>query len=95
MNNNMLIRHRDIRNWVTDRNGVPAIASVRNRFGENRAQLKLSFRHASQSGAPSLDEPMTPCSWTAWLAELDRQQLALKVDPDADGFEFVGRGQAS
>ena len=36
----MLTRHRDIQNWVTDRSGRPAIARVRDRFGEERAQLK-------------------------------------------------------
>jgi hypothetical protein len=38
---------------------------------------------------------MSPCSWTAWLAELDRQQLALKVDPAADKFELVERNAAN
>jgi hypothetical protein len=39
----------------------------------------------------SEDDGMSPCSWTAWLAELDRQQLALQVDMAADGFELVER----
>lgn len=38
---------------------------------------------------------MSPVSWTAWLAELDRQQLALKVDLAADDFEIVGRSAAN
>ena len=33
----MLVHHRDIRNWVLDRKGSPAIARIRNRFGEERA----------------------------------------------------------
>jgi hypothetical protein len=33
---------------------------------------------------------MTPVSWTAWLAELDRQHLALRVSQDEE-FEFVER----
>ena len=89
-----LTRHRDIQNWVTDRHGIPAIASVRNRFGEVRAQLKLSFARADRAKAniASQDDGMSPCSWTAWLAELDRQQLALKVaGSEADGFELVER----
>lgn len=89
--NHMLTGHRDIRNWVADRNGIPAIARVRNRFGEERAQLKLRFARADKSRPVDQDNGLSPCSWTAWLAELDRQQLALKVDPDADGFEFVER----
>jgi len=86
-----LTRHRDIQNWVTDRHGIPAIARVRNRFGEERAQLKLSFDRAQKASPVALDDGMSPCSWTAWLAELDRQHLALKVDPAADAFELVDR----
>ncbi|MET3927806.1 hypothetical protein [Devosia sp. 2618] len=89
----MLTRHRDIQNWVTDRNGIPAIARVRNRFGEERAQLKLSFkRHDHDTvSKTSLDDGMSPVSWTAWLAELDRQKLALQISTAADDFEFVER----
>lgn len=93
--NHMLTRHRDIQNWVTDRKGIPAIARVRNRFGEEHAQLRLSFKQHERDKADltSQDDGMSPCSWTAWLAELDRQQLALKVDPAADAFELVERSQ--
>jgi hypothetical protein len=83
----MLTRHRDIQNWVTDRRGRPAIARVRDRFGDERAQLKLRF---SQHDEGREDSGMSPCSWTAWLAELDRQHLALKVDPAGD-CELVSR----
>lgn len=86
-----LTRHRDIQNWVTDRHGIPAIARVRDRFGEERAQLKLSFQKRDKPQPESQDDGMSPCSWTAWLAELDRQQLALRVDPMADDFELVTR----
>lgn len=90
-----LTRHRDIQNWVTDRHGSPAIARVRNRFGEERAQLKLSFQKRIKARMESQDDGMSPCSWTAWLAELDRQQLALKVDLAADDFELVERREAN
>jgi hypothetical protein len=91
-----LTRHRDIQNWVTDRHGIPAIARVRDRFGEERAQLKLSFqkRARAMDELTNQDDGMSPCSWTAWLAELDRQQLALKVDLGADYFELVDRRSA-
>ena len=89
-----LTRHRDIQNWVSDRHGIPAIARVRNQFGEERAQLKLSFQ-TRKKHIESQDDGMSPCSWTAWLAELDRQQLALKVDPAADDFELVERRDAN
>jgi hypothetical protein len=90
-----LTRHRDIRNWVSDRHGTPAIARVRNRFGQERAQLKLKFDQVRKTPHAGLDDGLSPCSWTAWLAELDRQHLALKVDPTADNFEFVERSQAN
>ena len=90
-----LTRHRDIQNWVTDRHGIPAIARVRNRFGEERAQLKLSFQKREKTMPESQDDGMSPVSWTAWLAELDRQQLALKVDLAADDFELVERRSAN
>ena len=89
-----LTRHRDIQNWVTDRRGIPAIARIRNRFGEERAQLRLSFQRArdAKPDPASQDDGMSPCSWTAWLAELDRQQLALKIDgATSDSFELVQR----
>ena len=82
-----LTRHKDIQNWVTDRRGIPAIARIRNRFGEERAQLLLRFVR-SQGG--NIDDGMSPCSWTAWLAELDRQHLALQVSPDG-ACELVSR----
>lgn len=90
-----LTRHRDIQNWVTDRHGIPAIARVRNRFGEERAQLRLSFQKLAKTKLESQDDGMSPCSWTAWLAELDRQQLALKVDLAADDFELVERRETN
>lgn len=86
-----LTHHRDIQNWVTDRHGVPAIARVRNRFGEERAQLKLSFQKREKKRMESEDDGMSPCSWTAWLAELDRQQLVLQVDLAANDFALVER----
>lgn len=93
-----LTRHRDIQNWVTDRRGIPAIARIRNRFGEERAQLSLSFQRAraAKPDLASQDDGLSPCSWTAWLAELDRQQLALKIDgAKADSFELVQRRGAA
>jgi hypothetical protein len=87
-----LIRHRDIQNWVTARQGMPAIARVPNSMGEMRARLALSFSKARTrpTTVPGMDDGMSPVSWNAWLAELDRQHLALKVSNQKD-FEFVAR----
>jgi hypothetical protein len=41
---------------------------------------------------PRVDDGLMPVSWTAWLAELDRRHLALKVsDRQSPDFEFVER----
>ncbi len=91
-----MTRHRDIQNWVTDRRGIPAIARVRNRFGELQTRLRLKFSRDNGPDLMGLDEGVSPCSWTAWLAELDRQQLALKVsDRGEQGFELVERNRAN
>jgi hypothetical protein len=89
-----LTRHRDIQNWVASRRGLPAIRRVPNEYGEVKARLTLSFSRPSHRvvSTPSQDDGITPVSWTAWLAELDRQQLALKVnDQDLTTFELVER----
>lgn len=93
-----LTRHRDIQNWVIDHKGMPAIARVRNRFGELQSQLRLRFERPDRHKPDlnSQDDGMSPCSWTAWLAELDRQQLALKVsDTGAEHAELVKRRQTN
>ena len=91
-----LTRHRDIQNWVTDRKGIPAISRVRNNFGELRSQLRLSFgrRDRDKTDLTSQEDGISPCSWAAWLAELDRQHLALRVDTGADDCELVERHTA-
>lgn len=76
-----LTRHSDIQSWVSDRKGIPAIARIRNRFGEEKSKLLLRF---VRSQGINIDDGMSPCSWTAWFAELDRQQLALKITPTGE-----------
>lgn len=89
-----LTRHADIQNWVSSRRGLPAIARTRDDHGDIRSRLCLSFEKARAipGEAPCQDDGMSPCSWNAWLAELDRQQLALKIiDAKKPAFEFVER----
>lgn len=91
MNTHTLTEHRDIQNWVTARMGRPAIRRVPDPTGQVRARLALNFaRPQAPTETPSQDDGMSPCSWTAWLAELDRQNLALRVS-DKAAFEFVAR----
>jgi hypothetical protein len=91
--NHTLTRHRDIQVWVTGRRGRPAIARIRGHDGQQRAQLRLSFGSpiSGKTDLANLDDGVSPCSWSAWLAELDRQRLALRIDPAAGHFEFVDR----
>ena len=74
-----LTRHRDIQAWVTERRGLPAMVRAPNSFGEMRARLALQVRAGRRvrTGMPAVDQGASPVSWSAWLAELDRQQLAL------------------
>jgi hypothetical protein len=93
MNSQTLVRHADIQKWVSARKGQPAISRIRDRMGEMRSQLKLSFAHEHHvTEAPSMDDGVSPCSWSAWLAELDRQNLALKVSGEKQpSYEFIER----
>lgn len=84
-----LTRHRDIQAWVADRRGSPAMLRAPNSFGEMRARLALRFSERRRPDE-TVDQGVSPVSWAAWLAELDRQQLALKVGPD-ESYEFVER----
>ncbi|HTJ57508.1 MAG TPA: hypothetical protein VL418_08105 [Devosiaceae bacterium] len=90
-----LIRHRDIQDWVTARHGMPAITRIPTTSGQIRARLALAFGGPSRRpDAPpgAEDDGMSPVSWRAWLAELDRQHLALKVTGErGPAFEFVER----
>ena len=92
-----LTRHRDIRKWVDRNQGTPAIKREPNLFGRIEARLALKFGHHRPSPAlqqPTVDDGLSPVSWTAWLAELDRRQLALRItDRRQPAFEFVERGE--
>ena len=94
MNTHTLTRHRDIREWASDNRGSPAIRRIPDRFGDVRARLELIFRGPRSlptGGMPQIDDGVSPVSWSAWLAELDRRQLALKVTDEPAGFELVPR----
>jgi hypothetical protein len=88
-----LTRHRDIQAWVSDRRGMPALVRAHNKFGEMRARLALRFEKMGRpDGMPAVDQGASPVSWSAWLAELDRQQLALRVSEDgATEYELIER----
>jgi hypothetical protein len=86
-----LTRHAEIQAWVSGRHGMPAIVRNPSVNGRIRAKLALRFDRPAKPGAmPSVDQDMSPVSWSAWLSEFDRQQLALKISPD-DEFELIER----
>ena len=94
MNTHTLVRHTDIQNWVSARRGQPAISRVRDRSGSMKSKLTLSFAldQSNPTETPSQDDGMSPVSWNAWLAELDRQNLALRVSGEKrPSYEFVER----
>ena len=88
-----LTRHRDIQSWVSERKGMPALVRAPNSFGEMRAHLALRFDAVGRPvGMPKVDQGASPVSWAAWLAELDRQHLALRVSDDGEtDYELIER----
>jgi hypothetical protein len=59
-----------------------------------KSKLMLSFAldQSIPTETPSQDDGMSPVSWNAWLAELDRQNLALRVSGEKQpSYEFVER----
>lgn len=87
-----LTRHRDIQAWVLANRGLPAIRRMPDQYGAVRPRLALRFARPRPAPVfePPQDEGLSPVSWSAWLAELDRQRLALKViEAERPSFEFV------
>lgn len=93
MTTHTLTDHHDIQSWVAARRGQPAIRRIPDRTGTVRARLTLNFVHRRRpTETPSQDDGMAPVSWAAWFAELERQQLALRVDDrKAPAFELIAR----
>ena len=87
-----LTQHRDIQNWVSARNGLPAMVRAADSSGSVRSRLALHFdKIAKPHGMPGVDQGAMPVSWSAWFAELDRQQLVLRVSPAGTEYELIER----
>jgi len=87
-----LTQHRDIQNWVSARKGLPAMVRSPDSSGSVRSRLALHFdKIAKPRGMPGVDQGAMPVSWSAWFAELDRQQLVLRVSPDGTDYELIER----
>jgi len=91
---------QDIRQWAEARAGNPMMMDVPD-VTATRTLLQLTFgQHALNSdhneGPDRLTGGFELVSWDDWLAELERQNLALKVNDEAPGVlddthEFVAR----
>jgi hypothetical protein len=91
MNNQTLVAHGDIQKWASAHKGQPAVRRVPDASGNLCSRLTLRFsHHTAPADMPGLDEGVSPVSWAAWLAELDRQNLALRVGR-SERFELIDR----
>ncbi len=96
MSKQTLINPRDIRRWVDARHGQPALRRGGDVTGSVPPRLALNFAHRrAPDRMETIDDGVSPVSWTAWLAELERQKLALKVDAGSDegDYELVPRSE--
>jgi len=87
MINHTLVAHSEIQLWASEHRGQPAIRRVPDMSGTIQSELHLKF----DGSEGRVGDGLSPVSWAAWLAELDRQNLAVKVGR-ASRFELVDRG---
>ncbi|HTJ57507.1 MAG TPA: hypothetical protein VL418_08100 [Devosiaceae bacterium] len=95
----ILQEHESIREWVEARGGAPMLEDLPNGTRE-QVLLQLTFdQHLLDADHNEGPDPIVGfelVGWEDWLAELDRQNLALKVNDERAGvldkaFEFVAR----
>jgi hypothetical protein len=90
----------DIREWAAARGGSPMVADIPDPTGD-RMLLQISFgQHFLNADMNEGPDRATGgfrlVSWDEWLAELDRQDLAIKINDEMPGvldndFRFVDR----
>ena len=96
----VLIKHEEIRQWAEGRAGSPMMMDVPDVTG-TRTLLQMTFgQHALNAdhneGPDPLEEAYQLVGWDEWLAEFDRQNLAIRVRDEIPGvldndFEFISR----
>ena len=95
----VLHKHEEIRDWVEARGGAPMLEDLPSGT-RDQILLQLTFdQHALDADHNEGPDPLGGfelASWDDWFAELDRQNLALKIDDDQPGrlsrvYEFVAR----
>jgi hypothetical protein len=98
----VLVDHVEIRQWAEARAGNPMMMdAVPDGTHMGNPLLQITFgQHALNADHNEGPDPATGgqnlVGWDEWLAELDRQGLAIKVRDDQPGrldndFEFVSR----
>lgn len=94
----LLSSHDEIRQWAAARSGMPAMED--RATGPGHPVLRIVFdQYLLNSGEGQYnDRPggLDLVDWDEWFAELDSQNLALRVEDRKPGvldtyFEFVGR----
>ena len=102
-----LTKSVDIRRWVEARAGAPMSMDMPTGTGDTRTLLNITFGqhalNADENEGPDRISGFALIGWEEWIAEFDRQRLAMRVRDEAPGqldndFEFVardGKGQTT
>jgi len=92
--------HEAVKLWAEARGGSPMMEDQPDGRGGTRSVLQITFGqhalNADENEGPDRLGGFELVSWDDWLAEFDRQGLALKVNDEVPGsedndFEFVAR----
>jgi hypothetical protein len=95
----ILTKAEEIRQWVEARGGYPIMMDVPDGT-KTRTLLQFTFGqhflNADENEGPDRPYGYELVSWDEWLAELEKQDLALKVSDDPSGgneqeYQIIGR----
>ena len=100
----ILTSQEDIRQWATARAGNPMLMDTPD-VHEDRRLLQITFGQHALNAERNEGPDVNPyggwylTDWDEWFVELDRQNLAIKVNDDEPGtlsndFRFVSRNES-
>ncbi|MBK1624739.1 hypothetical protein [Afifella marina] len=72
-----LTRHEDIKKWVEERGGKPAMVSATATEGDGVGVLRIDFGDS--------DEGLEPITWETWFETFEGGNLALLVQNETAG----------